>query len=71
MKIIQDWRKALRSYSAMALAFAVAAPMVWAEIPPEVVEMIPQEWQTWIYRGVLILGLIGRFIKQGKEDGVY
>lgn len=71
MKVVKNWKKALRSYSAMALAFAVAAPMVWAELPPEVVAMIPEEWQTYIYRAVLVLGLIGRFIKQGKEDGVH
>lgn len=69
MRIIKDWRKAVRSYSAMALAFIAFIPMIWAELPPELVALIPAEWQKWIVVGVATAGLIGRFIKQGKEDG--
>ena len=69
MKIIPDWRKAMRSYSAMALAFVAFIPVLWAELPPEIVAMIPAEWHKWIVVTVATAGLIGRFIKQGKEDG--
>lgn len=69
MKLIPDWRKTLLSYSAMALAFVAFIPMLWAELPPEIVAMIPAEWHKWIVVTVATAGLIGRFIKQGKEDG--
>lgn len=69
MKIIKDWRKALRSYSAMALAFIAFIPAIWSEMPPELVALIPAEWHKWIVVGVATAGLIGRFIKQGKDNG--
>lgn len=66
--IIQDWRGALKGYSTMALAFIVAAPTVWAEMPPEVVALIPEAYLSKIVTGVAVAGLIGRFIAQGRRN---
>lgn len=68
MKIVKDWRKVLRSYSAIALAVLAAIPVVWSEMPPELVAFIPADWQRWIVAGVALAGLIGRFVKQGAEN---
>lgn len=69
MKIIENWRAALRAYSTMALAFIALIPMFWAELPPEIVAMIPAEWHKWVVVSVAAAGLVGRFIKQGDKNG--
>lgn len=68
MKIIHNWRLALKSYSAMALASIGLLVAFWQDLPPELLALIPVEWQKWIVVAIAAIGYIGRFIKQGKED---
>lgn len=67
MKIIKNWRSALKSYSAVALAAIGLLVAFWQDLPPELLALIPAEWQKWIVVGIAAMGYIGRFIKQGKE----
>lgn len=65
MRLIPHWRAHLRSYSAMALAALAALPLIWAQVPPELIALIPPDWLKWIITGVALAGFVGKFIDQG------
>lgn len=65
MKIIEDWKRAARGYSTIALSLLAAVTALWGQLPPEVVDAIPEEHRGYVLASVAIAGLVGRFIKQG------
>lgn len=68
MKLIPQWRRAWRMYSAQALAAAAALPVIWMELPPEIKAMVPPELTKWIIPLVALAGLMGRLIDQGEAE---
>ena len=68
MRLIPEWRRAWRYYSTQALIALAALPMVWAELPPEVKDVTPEQWRPWIVSGLAIGGLAGRLIAQRPQE---
>jgi len=58
------WRTMWRYYSVQALALCAAIPLIWQELPPEVLALLPAEWMPWIVAAVAVAGIIGRRIPQ-------
>ncbi|MFT4076833.1 MAG: hypothetical protein QM647_15010 [Asticcacaulis sp.] len=67
MKIIDNWKATLSSYSAIALAASTGlASLVatWGQVPDELKALIPQKYLAIITATVAAAGFIGRFIDQ-------
>ena len=52
---------------ANAMAGAVAVQGTWAAMPDDLKAGIPSGWVTAVSIAVLVLGAVGRFIKQGSS----
>lgn len=64
MKLIEDWRAALRAYSTWALGAVAALPALWLQVPAEVKALIPAQDVGKIAAIIAVAGLVGRFIDQ-------
>ena len=67
MKLVDDAGKAWKWFSMQALALAAAIQTVWISLPPDVQARVPEEWVSYGTVAVLILGGIGRLVKQGEQ----
>lgn len=69
MKLIDDIKGAWGHYSTQALALGAAIPTVWQTIPDDLKAAMPPSaihWVANITGIVCALGLVGKFIDQGK-----
>lgn len=66
VKLIDNWRKALRMFSVQAMVIAGAIQGAWVFIPPEMMASIPSEWVRVITIALLVLGVVGRLVEQPK-----
>lgn len=69
MKLIDNWRESWRMFSVQCFGLAIAIEGTWALLPDDMKESIPDSWVTAITIVVLVLGLIGRTVKQPKVSG--
>ncbi|MGN6207733.1 hypothetical protein [Asticcacaulis sp.] len=67
MKLIDNWREALKAYSTWALGAVVAIPTIWLQVPDELKALIPAQGMAKITVLVAVAGLIGRFVDQKHE----
>lgn len=66
--MIADWRKSWRWWSMQAMAVATAMQGAWLALPDDLKAFVPSEIVSGITMTLLILGMIGRLISQGKTD---
>jgi hypothetical protein len=66
MRLVANWTQAWRWLSVQALLFLTLAPIIWAELPPEAKDLIPEAWRPWIIAVVAVAGIIGRVKDQGS-----
>lgn len=64
MKLVSDYKRVWRYYSTQALLLLAAAPLIWAEMPPDVRDMVPEGWRPWLLAGMAASGVVGRYISQ-------
>lgn len=64
MKLIENWRAALRAYSTWALGAVAALPALWLQVPLEVKALIPAQDLAKIAAMIAVAGLVGRFVDQ-------
>lgn len=67
MKLVSDWKKTWSYYSTQAMAAAGATQVAWVSLPTDLRASIPGEWVTYGTAAVLVLGIIGRLVKQDTE----
>ena len=65
MKLVDNWRDALKLNSVQVFALLAILPPIWESIPPETKAAIPTEWQPWIVSAVAVIGALLRLRKQG------
>lgn len=72
VELIPEWRRALRMLSVQANTVNAAGLTAWATLG-ELREKIPPEWVVVFAVAMLVLGTIGRLVKQSSvsnaEDG--
>ena len=59
-----SWREMLRYYSVWAIAALGALPTIYAELPDEVLAVLPGNWLPWVAAAVAVAGIIGRRVPQ-------
>lgn len=67
MKLIDDWTKLFKRWSAQIIALGVVAQTVWATMPSEARQLFPAP--EYIGIGLGVAALIAMILKQGKDDG--
>lgn len=70
IKLIEDWRNARRWFSVNAMLLAAAIQGAWLQIPEDMKASIPPQLVQYVTIALLVFGVVGRLIKQGKEEGV-
>lgn len=68
MQLVSDWKSAWKFYSTRAMSLALIAQSVWLGLPAEMRESIPPKWMALATIAMLVLGILGRFIKQSPTD---
>ena len=64
MKIIPNWRDALRMYSIQAQALNFAIIGAWQALPDDLQDALPGSVVLGVAMGLLVLGIVGRLIQQ-------
>ena len=64
MKLIDDAGKAWRFFSVQANLWNLALLGAWAAIPDDMKASIPQQWVFYGSVALLVLGTVGRLVKQ-------
>lgn len=68
MKLIPQYRQALRMYSVQILLFIAALPALWEAVPLEVKALIPLPWLPWIMTGLAVAGVVARLVDQRTPE---
>lgn len=68
MKLVPDYKQCHKWVSMHCMVLAGAVQGAWVYIPEDMRQSIPSKLITIITIGLLILGVVGRLIKQGKND---
>jgi len=67
-KVVHDWRRRLKDFSTIALALSTALLAAWQVYPDDLKAGLPPNFVHWLnyaMGGILIWGLVGKFIVQG------
>lgn len=67
MKLVDDAGKAWRWFSVQAMAWALAIQGAWAAVPDDMKATVPSGLVQWITMALLLLGIVGRLVKQDDK----
>jgi type VI protein secretion system component VasF len=70
MKLIDEWRRAHRMLSMQAMSAATALLGAWNALPDSLQTLVPQRYVLWTAVALLVLGMVGRLVKQDSVSGV-
>lgn len=69
MKWIDDVKQAWRMLSMQAMGAALALQVTWSQIPDDMKASVPHQWVTYATGALMVLGMLGRLVKQEKPNG--
>ena len=69
LKIVENWRSLWRAFSVQAMGLSSSVLITWGLLPDDMRAAIPADVIAIAAGGTLVLGVIGRFIKQDKVSG--
>ena len=67
MRLVENVGSAWRWFSVQAMALAIAIEGAWLALPPDMKSRIPETWVDAVTMGLLVLGIVGRLVKQGEQ----
>jgi protein-S-isoprenylcysteine O-methyltransferase Ste14 len=67
MKLVADWRKALKWFSIQIPAANAAFLLAWAALPEKFQNSLPPSWVVCISVVLLVAGMFGRLVQQGDD----
>lgn len=70
LQFVEDWPMAWRWFSVNAMVLAAAMQGAWLQIPDDMKASIPSALVSYSTILLLMLGLLGRLLKQGEEGVV-
>ena len=69
MKLVPQWRKALRMFSVQAMVLAGAIQGAWVALPVEMKASVSDEWLRYITITLMVAGVVGRLVVQPTVSG--
>ena len=69
MKLIDEAGQAWRMLSVQAMTLAGALQMAWVALPDDMRASLPPHMIQYITGALLVLGVVGRLVKQDKVSG--
>lgn len=66
MKLIDNWKQAPRMLVVQVLATIAIVQGVWAELPPEVLALLPPNLVHYVTLGLAVAGVVVRVVRQAK-----
>lgn len=69
MKLIPNWKSAWRMVSVQAMTVAGAIQGAWVYLPDDMRESVDPQLMHCITLALLVLGVVGRLVKQEKVSG--
>lgn len=69
MKLIPEWKKAWRMVSVQAMTIATALQGAWLGLPEDMKAGIDPALVNGACLALLVLGIVGRLVKQDKVSG--
>jgi type VI protein secretion system component VasF len=70
MQLIDEWRRAHRMLSMQAMTAATALLGAWQALPDTMQALIPERYVLWVAVALLVLGMVGRLVKQPSVSDV-
>lgn len=67
MKLVSNWRSALRWHSTHALTLIAVLPIVWLELPADLKAYVPPEWRPFVLASIAVAGIVARLRDQGTS----
>lgn len=67
-RMVRNARSALRWFSTQAFIALAALPVVWAQLPPDVKNMLPEGWEPYLLTAIAVSGVVGRLVDQGGDE---
>lgn len=68
LKLVEDAHKAWSWLSMQAMLLAGVLQAAWAAMPADMQAALPRQAVTAVTVAVLVLGMLGRVVKQGGHD---
>lgn len=68
MRLVDDAHRAWKWFSVQAMAWAIALQGAWTALPEEMRAGIPPQLVHWITMALLVLGIVGRLVRQDPKD---
>ncbi len=68
VKLVDDWKNAWKWISVHAMLLAASIQGAWTQLPDDLKASLPNHLVSYSTVALLILGIIGRILKQGEED---
>lgn len=68
MELIEDWKSAWKWFSVQCMAIALALQEAWVYVPTDLKSHISNDLVDEIAKWLLVLGIMGRVLKQGEVD---
>lgn len=70
MQLIDNWKAAPKMYVVQILATIAVVQGVWAELPPDVVAMLPPQFVHYATAALAAVGVLVRILKQFQAPDV-
>ncbi len=67
MRLVDDWKDGWKWISTNCMVIAATVQGVWASLADDMRASIPQGTVAYLTIAILVLGVAGRLIKQGKK----
>ena len=68
MTLIDNAKRAWKLFSMQAMGVALGLQVTWTSLPDEMRASIPPTVVQWATGILLVLGMVGRIVKQGASD---
>src|SRR5690606_27863590 len=69
MKLVPQWRKALRMFSVQAMVLTGAVQGAWVALPAEMKASVSDDWMRYTTIALMVAGVIGRLVVQPTVSG--
>lgn len=69
MKLVADWKQCWRWISINAMVLAAVTQSVWTSLPEDMKDDIPHHTVAGLTIALLVIGIMGRLVKQEPKKG--